>query len=68
MRIQIEREGLGACWIGVYPYPERMENLRGTLEIPENVIPFAVLAIGYKQFEKIFDDRYDPGKIHWGKY
>lgn len=68
MLIQIEREGLGACWIGVYPYADRMENLRRTLEIPENVTPFAVLAIGYKQFEKKFDDRFDPEKIHWGKY
>lgn len=68
MLIQIEEEGLGACWIGVWPYPERMESLRRTLEIPEHVTPYAVLAIGYKQFQKKFDDRFDPAKIHWGKY
>lgn len=66
--IQAEEEGLGACWIGVWPYPERMESLRQTLSIPENVAPYAVLAIGYKQFQKDFADRYDPGKIHWEKY
>lgn len=66
--LQAEEEGLGACWIGVWPYPERMESLRRTLSIPENTIPYAVIAVGYKQFQKKFSDRYDPDKIHWEKY
>ncbi len=66
--IQVEEEGLGACWIGVWPYPERMESLRKTLEIPEHVTPYALIAIGYKEFQKRFDDRYDESKIHWEKY
>lgn len=65
---QVEAEGLGACWIGVWPYAERMEHVKACMEIPDSVIPYAVIAIGYKQFEKSFDDRYDPNKIHWGKY
>lgn len=66
--IQVEEEGLGACWIANWPYAERMEHVKNVLSIPDTVIPYAVIAIGYKQFEKKFDDRYDPAKIHWEKY
>ena len=66
--LQAEEEGLGGCWIGVWPYSERMAHVKAALDIPDHVIPYAVLSIGYKQYEKRFDDRFDPAKIHWGKY
>lgn len=68
MLLQVEEEGLGACWIGVWPYAERMAHVKSVLGIPDSVIPYAVLAIGYKQFEKRFDDRFDPAKVHYEKY
>lgn len=66
--LQAEEEGLGGCWIGVWPYPERMAHVKAVLEIPDHIIPYAVLSIGYKQYQKRFDDRYDPAKVHWGKF
>lgn len=66
--LQVEEEGLGACWIGVWPYEERMAHVRAALGIPGHVIPYSVIAIGYKEYEKRFDDRYDAAKVHWEKY
>ena len=66
--IQTEEEGLGACWMGAWPHEERAAYLREKLGIPENIIPYAVIGIGYKQYEKKFDDRFDAAKIHWEKY
>ncbi|MBE7017140.1 MAG: nitroreductase family protein [Ruminococcaceae bacterium] len=66
--LQVEEEGLGACWIANWPYPERMAHVKNALDIPDHVIPYAVISIGYKQYEKRFDDRFDPEKIHWEKY
>ncbi len=66
--IQVEEEGLGACWIAAWPYPERMAHVKKALAIPDNVIPYGVISIGYKKFEKRFDDRYDSAKVHWEKY
>jgi len=66
--LQVEEEGLGACWIGVWPYEERMANVKQCLGLPDGVIPYAVMAIGYKEFEKKPSDRFDPEKIHWEKY
>ncbi len=66
--LQVEEECLGACWIGVWPYPERMAHVKAAMEIPDSVIPYALISIGYKEYQKRFDDRYDPNKVHWGKY
>jgi len=38
--------GLGTCWCGVHPRPERIAPIREMLNIPENKIPFCVIAIG----------------------
>jgi len=38
--------GLGTCWCGVYPRNERITSLREYFGIPENKIPFNVIAIG----------------------
>ena len=66
--LQVEEEGLGACWIGVWPYPERMAHVKEAMEIPDSVIPYALISIGYKEYQKRFDDRFDTAKIHYGKY
>lgn len=39
--------GLGACWLGVHPRPERIAHLRSLLDIPEPILPVAVIALGW---------------------
>jgi nitroreductase len=63
--IQAEAEGLGATWLGMYPFEERIEALRDYFDLGEMVIPFSVVALGYKATEKEPEDRYDPEKVHW---
>lgn len=60
--------GLGAVWIGVAPREEVMEKVRKALGIPENIQPFAMVACGYPAEEKDQADRYDPQRVHWGKW
>ena len=31
---------LGACWLGVYPREERVENLKKLFKTPKHIIPF----------------------------
>jgi nitroreductase len=38
--------GLGTCWCGVYPRPERMDSLAKLLDIKEPKVPFNVIAVG----------------------
>jgi nitroreductase len=56
--------GLGACWCGAHPRPEREAGLRQLLGIPQNVVPFAVIAVGAPAEEKGPADYYDPARVH----
>ena len=39
--------GLGSVWQGIAPVKENIEKIRSVLKIPEELIPFALIAIGY---------------------
>lgn len=66
MLTQAELEGLGATWLGMYPFEERLKALTDYFRLPEHLTPFSVVALGHKQAEKPAEDRYDPEKVHWG--
>lgn len=68
MLIKANDIGLGAVWLGVYPEEDRVEDIRKIFNIDENVIPFAVVSVGYPNEEKKFDDRYDENKVHYNTY
>jgi nitroreductase len=51
-------------WLGVHPLEEREEGLRALLGIPGDVVPFAVVPVGYPVEAKGPSDRYDPARVH----
>lgn len=56
--------GLGAVWLGVYPLPERVEGLRKLFNIPNEVIPFALVPVGYPAEHKGPENRYRKDRVH----
>ena len=66
--LQAVEEGLGAVWLGFYPKKDRVNDLRDYFNIPDHIIPFSVIAIGYPKDEKDPKSRYDESKIHLDKY
>jgi len=60
--------GLGAVWIGVYPREERVGRLRDLFGPPDDVIPFAVVSIGYPAEDPGPADRFHPDRIHLDKW
>jgi len=62
--IEAQLLGLGAVWLGVHPLEERVVGLRRLLGMPDDVIPFAVVAVGHPAERKSPSDRYDPGRVH----
>ena len=68
MLLQIEEEGLGATWLGMYPRKSRTDALRDYFRLPEHITPFAVIALGYKAKEKPAEDRWDPEQVHWERF
>ena len=66
--LQLEEEGLGGCWIGTWPTPERIEGVREIFDLPEHIIPFSIIACGYKGQERPFVDRFEQERIHWEQF
>lgn len=57
-------KGLGAVWLGIYPRDDRVEGMRRMLDIPEGVIPFALVPLGYPAEKKPKEDRFNIDRIH----
>jgi len=60
--------GLGAVWLGVYPREERMAGMKELLKLPESIISFALISIGYSAEEKPPADRYLETRVHHNKW
>ena len=56
--------GLGTCWCGVHPRPEREAGLRKLCRLPEGIVPFALIAVGVPDEDKGPADYYDPERVH----
>jgi len=56
--------GLGAVWLGVYPDPSRVDGMRELFNIPEEMIPFSIISIGYPIEPKPAANRYDETRVH----
>lgn len=56
--------GLGTVWAGIYPEQERIEGARKLFGIPESVIPFAIVPIGWPDTEFKAMKRFQPDRIH----
>ncbi|MFX1520568.1 MAG: nitroreductase family protein [Promethearchaeota archaeon] len=66
--IAAQAKGLGAVWLGFYPREERTKSLQKLLGIPEHVIPFSVIPIGYPAEQKPPANRYNESRIHYDRW
>ncbi len=62
--------GLGGVWLGVCSIAEREKFIRDLFNLPEEIMPFGVIVVGYPGAgqENEFVDRYNPKKVHYEKY
>ena len=63
-----EAYGLGACWTACYPYLDRMAPVKQALGLPSTVVPYSVVPIGYPAGDEQPKDKWDPARIHYGKW
>lgn len=64
MLLAAHAQGLGACWVGIYPRENRIEALKEIFGLPTGVIPFTVIALGYPDEQKEKPERIKPERIH----
>ena len=55
--------GLGAVWLSMAPYRDRMDKAAEALGLDPSVEAFAVIPIGYPAKDKQQEDRYDESRI-----
>lgn len=61
--------GLGAVWLGVYPNKDRNNGLRKLLNLPESVVPFCIIPIGYTTAQQTeATERYKKDRVHYDKW
>ena len=60
--------GLGAVWIGVYPYPSKIKPMAEVLGIPEHVVPLSMVMIGHPAETKEPRTQYDEHRVYWQCY
>ena len=60
--------GLGAVWVGTYPREERVEGLRPIFDLPENLVPFSVVPVGYPATSPAPIDRFNSSRVYIDKY
>jgi nitroreductase len=60
--------GLGAVWLAIADFPQRMEAARQLFDLPAHLAVFAVIAIGHPGEEKKVVSRYLEHKVHYGTY
>jgi nitroreductase len=59
---------LGACWCGIAPIESNDIAFRSALDIPEPLVPFGMIAIGYPEAKDAFHERAkdaSKGRISW---
>ncbi len=60
--------GLGAVWLGIHPFEERITGMKRILSLPEHVIPLSLVSIGWPAEQKSPVMRYKPERVHYDKW
>lgn len=60
--------GLGGVYTCIYPHPDRMETARRILNLPDNIVPFNLIPIGYPARNQKPMDKWQPTRVHYNSY
>lgn len=63
-----QAQGLGGVWLGLYPKEDKMQKIREIYGIPDNIIPFSLISIGYPDKELRPHRTYHTHKVHMDEY
>lgn len=66
--IEAQYLGLGAVWLGIYPIKDWINGIKELFNLPDQIIPFAVVSVGQPAEKKKSGNRYNDKKIHLNKW
>ena len=56
--------GLGSCWLGMHPRPDRIEGIRRLFSLPEDIVPMCGIALGWPAEKQPARTRFNPERVH----
>ncbi len=68
MLIAVHSLGLGSVWVGVYPRQARVDEVCRVIRLPDNIVPFSLLPVGFPDEKKAGADRFLTDRIHEDKW
>ncbi|MFV0394246.1 MAG: nitroreductase family protein [Coprobacillaceae bacterium] len=66
--IEATHLNLGAVWLAAYPVEERVIGVTKLLNLPSNVIPLNIIAVGHPENYPKPIDTYSPERVHNDKW
>lgn len=60
--------GLGGVWMGVWPMQNRIRKIQSILNLPEDILPLNMIAIGHPGEQPQPKDKWKPERIHQDKW
>jgi nitroreductase len=60
--------GLGAVWVGIYPFEEIVNGIKEVFNLPDNIIPVSMAVIGYPGETPEQPERYKKERVHLNKW
>ena len=60
--------GLGATWMALAPFEDRMNYIKEIFGLPEGLLAFNMIIRGYPLQEKDCEDRFKPERVHYEKW
>lgn len=55
--------GLGSLWCGIHLQDEPQAKVKKILDLPENIVPFNIIYVGYSDEDLIPRDQFDINKV-----
>jgi nitroreductase len=66
--IEAADKGLGSVYYAAYPMDYRVAHLREVFSLPENIVPYAVLPIGWPEKPAEVFDRFEASMVHENRW
>ena len=65
MLLEATHLDLGSCWCGVKPLEREEERLRDFFSVPDDYYIFGLVALGYADEEKEYNNKFNKSLIHY---
>ncbi len=66
--LQAHAMGLGAVWTGTYPDKQRCTAISKLLNLPNHIIPFCTVVIGYPKGDTAPKDKWKPENVSYDSF